>query len=188
MQVITVCTLKEDSLSTQLSTLYICIKMSRSFHICRRSGSSGGRRSGSGMSMGGTATSGSNTSVSGSLVGGGRLGSQERGAWAGMDPALHLAHSHGLHLPQGPLQPHLPHQEDSKRKSRSDHPFNHHLHILMYKLIYIYFFSEINYSYKTFLFMTIMNDELLQRRRESWVRQVRRSQLESQLRSQPRPL
>ncbi|XP_050716165.1 axin-1-like isoform X5 [Eriocheir sinensis] len=89
-----------------------------SFHICRRSGSSGGRRSGSGMSMGGTATSGSNTSVSGSLVGGGRMGSQERGAWAGMDPALHLAHSHSLHLPQGPLQPHLPHQEDSKRKSR----------------------------------------------------------------------
>lgn len=84
----------------------------------RRSGSSGGRRSGSGMSMGGTATSGSNTSVSGSLVGGGRMGSQERGAWAGMDPALHLAHSHSLHLPQGPLQPHLPHQEDSKRKSR----------------------------------------------------------------------
>ncbi|XP_045101233.1 axin-1-like isoform X3 [Portunus trituberculatus] len=84
----------------------------------RRSGSSGGRRSGSGMSVGGTATSGSNTSVSGSVVGGGRTGSQERGAWAGVDSGLHLTHGHGLHLPQGPLQPHLPHQDDSKRRSR----------------------------------------------------------------------
>ncbi|XP_063876181.1 axin-1-like isoform X3 [Scylla paramamosain] len=84
----------------------------------RRSSSSGGRRSGSGMSVGGTATSGSNTSVSGSVVGGGRTGSQERGAWAGVDSGLHLTHGHGLHLPQGPLQPHLPHQDDSKRRSR----------------------------------------------------------------------
>ena len=70
------------------------------------------------MSVGGTATSGSNTSVSGSVVGGGRTGSQERGAWPG-DSGLHLTHGHGLHLPQGPLQPHLQHQDDSKRRSRS---------------------------------------------------------------------
>lgn len=105
--------------------LKVCMMSCRS-HVCRRSGSSGGRRSGSGMSMGGTATSGSNTSVSGTLVVSGRTGSQERGAWVGLDSALHLVHSHGLHLPQGSSQPYLPHQEDSKRKSRLDYSFNNH--------------------------------------------------------------
>lgn len=87
--------------------------------------------------MGGTATSGSNTSVSGSVVGGGRMGCQDRGAWAGMESTLHLAHSHGLHLPQGPFQAHLPHQEDSKRKSRSDHYFT-----LMCKPLFIAFLID----------------------------------------------
>ncbi|KAG0711863.1 Axin-1 [Chionoecetes opilio] len=83
-----------------------------------RSGSSGGRRSGSGMSVGGIATNGSNNSGSGSVVGGGRTGSQERGAWVGVDTGMHLTHGHSFHLPQGSLQPHLPHQDDSKRRSR----------------------------------------------------------------------
>lgn len=97
---------------------------------CRRSSSSGGRRSGSGMSIGGTATSGSNTSVGGSSLAGGRSGSQERGnsGWmagglgaeqremAGSHPAYGHLHLSGVALPTS--QSHGQHQEDPRRRSR----------------------------------------------------------------------
>ncbi|XP_042242285.1 axin-1-like isoform X2 [Homarus americanus] len=101
----------------------------------RRSNSSGGRRSGSGVSVGGTGTSGSNTSIGGSgSMAGGRSGSLERGGgggvWVGSSgmerevlggghPA-HVAHlSHpSSHASQAVHQPHPSHPDDGKRRSR----------------------------------------------------------------------
>ncbi|ROT73225.1 Axin-1 [Penaeus vannamei] len=97
----------------------------------RRSGSSGGRRSVSGGSVGGSGTlanTGSNVSASGSLsggsVGGGRSGSLDRGpaGWvtAAMEQGGHMGH--GMHAPHIPHShavhgSHASHSEE-KRRSR----------------------------------------------------------------------
>ncbi|XP_045594922.1 axin-1 isoform X2 [Procambarus clarkii] len=101
----------------------------------RRSSSSGGRRSASGISIGGTGTSGSNTSVGGSIGGsgslaGGRSGSLERGGstWIGSsgmeqrDVSGHIVHvshpGHPAHVSQALHQSHPQHPDDTKRRSR----------------------------------------------------------------------